>query len=164
MKLTESVTEQETVSGTNHSVRAPATLQVIARSALMVIVMSGCNNASNSGSNFTRQSEGAHEHSELEALRNRMLRLEDEASKADSSSLLEIQEMKKDLFGKADKNEVKDEVKKALEAEQNRINTLNGRVHRIGKRLDELEEHLGIVQRIPAAPWYKHPAEKDEAE
>lgn len=154
MKSIEStIGHEQNVSQSNY-VEMYNVLQGAMRSALFLVMLSGCNSSIMNKPDPQKQ-VAVTSNAEVDALQRRLALLEEEAKKRNSNYLLEIQDLQRSLDSKADQENVGTEVRKALRSEQSRIDALHTRSERIDKRLSELEEHLGVIQRIPDAPWYK---------
>lgn len=133
-------------------------ISISMRSLLLFLILTapGCSEKNSltkpvtpSSPNVPQSTEGA------DALARRLQVLEVEARQVDQKSLTEIQQLQHELHSKVDKTEVDSAVRTALNSESERIKHLHQRTDKAEARLRELEEHLGIMPRIPEAPWYK---------
>ncbi|OGJ57146.1 hypothetical protein A2635_01360 [Candidatus Peribacteria bacterium RIFCSPHIGHO2_01_FULL_51_9] len=86
----------------------------------------------------------------------RLQKLQQEAKEVDGSLVQEIQQIRSDLSEKMTKQEAKQEIKKQLSEEHERIEQIRHETDEVEKRLRTLQEHLGIIPQTSDPPWYEN--------
>lgn len=93
---------------------------------------------------------------QAEYLEMRLQKLQQEAKEVDGSLVQEIQQIRSDLSEKMTKQEAKQEIKKQLSEEHERIEQIRHETDEVEKRLRTLQEHLGIIPQTSDPPWYEN--------
>ena len=132
--------------------------------AALTLIVSGCDIAVRPPSNSQTQSAPSPERSEeLAEMDSKLSALQSELYSYDRQMSAEIAALRIELQSKVDIAQARALVEKELSRMQirERLQKVSGRTGAIEQRLNALEEHFGILPRVPEAPWVQQNADND---